>query len=92
MRIVFKNGIPCKVDGQGRLIASNYRPFGGRYGEPTITVRIPISIAGSVLELCDAVAQNYRVEKLSALDNPAYTTPGFEDAKIYSADGRPCNE
>lgn len=92
MRIVFKNGIPCKVDGEGRLIASNYRPFGGRYGEPTITIRVPVSIAGAVLDLCDSVAGKYRQERLSALDNPNYTTPGFEDSKIFSIDGRLCNE
>lgn len=81
MRIVFKDGIPCKVDSFGRLIAPKTKPFGGRFGEDTITLRVPLSLAPDILKMCNDRALQVIAERAAAF-NSSYTTPGFEDAEV----------
>lgn len=83
MRIVYKNGVCCKVDSFGRLIPAKTKPYGGRYGEQTVTMRIPITLVDAVFDLLDDFAKNRRQERATMLADPNYTTPGFEDKEIY---------
>lgn len=82
MRIVYKNGVPCKVDAQGRLIKSKFKPYGGRYQEDTMCIRIPVSLAPEVLKLCNDLALQVVAQRAVLADNPNYTTPGYEDAEV----------
>ena len=82
MRIVYKDGVPCKVDSFGRLVPSKTKPLGGRYMEETVCIRIPISIAPQVLELCNKRAYEVILERVRIAETPNYTTPGFENAEV----------
>lgn len=82
MRIVYKDGVPCKVDACGRLIAPKTKPFGGRFQEETITLRVPVSLAPEILKLCNERALQVIAERAAAFSS-SYTTPGFENAEVF---------